>query len=185
MRTRRSRVATSLIATVCAVVTALGVATPTATASPGTPHQAATTSGNGLCLDLGSPEVKRALRVIGPPFRGSDATWVARKGPLSRSLDRTPNCPPLLWAVFDTSRGTVSSPVAVLLFRPGKFLGLATKPTGYTQVTGSTPVSVTVAYRWPRGTDANANPSGGPVSSIFVPIFDRVYRFGDLPPGVR
>ena len=56
--------------------------------------------------------------------------------------------------------------------------------TGHTRVSGFTPVSVTVTYRWPRAADANANPTGGPVSSTFVQVFDRVFRFGELPPGV-
>jgi len=183
MSRSRSRLAAAVVA-ISAAMFATTVVPSSASAAPTVSRPAASTSGHGLCLDLGSPEVKRALRVIGPPFGSPASKWVPRKGPRSRSLDRTSSCPPLMWAVFDTERGTVSSPAAVLLFRPGKFLGLTNRPTGYTDVSDFSPVSVTVTYRWPRRGDANADPSGGPVSSTFVPVFDRIYRIGALPPGL-
>ncbi|MYR07781.1 LppP/LprE family lipoprotein [Gordonia sp. SID5947] len=184
MSSRRSNVSRLVIAAAAAMFT-ISLAAPAASAAPAADgHPVAGTAGHGLCLDLSSSEVQRGLRAIGPPLGRSDLRWVPRNGPMVRSTDRTPNCPPLMWATFDTSGGTVSSPTAVLLFRPGKYLGVTNRPTGYTKVSEFTPFSVTVAYRWPQRNDANANPTGGPVSSFFFQVFDRVYRFGDLPPGV-
>ncbi|MCF3936994.1 LppP/LprE family lipoprotein [Gordonia tangerina] len=182
MSIRRTIIVAVLVA--AATLLTVTVATPVASATPSGGTPAAGTAGRGLCLDLTSSEVTRGLREIGPPLGRRDLRWVARSGSMARSTDRTPNCPPIMWATFDTSGGTASSPVAVLLFRPGKYLGVANRPTGYTRVTGFTPVSVTVTYRWPRPADANANPTGGPVSSVFFQVFDRVFRFGELPPGV-
>ncbi len=170
---RLSVAAATSVAALTAVIPATALAAPHPTP--------AGTSGGGACLSVSSSEVQRALRVIGPPLGRRDLHWILR----SKSTARTPNCPPLMWAAFDTSRGTVSSPTAVLLFRPGKFLGPTTRKTaGYVQVTGSTPFSVTVTYRWPKPQDANANPTGGPVSSTFVALGDSVFRFGELPPGI-
>lgn len=179
MSTRRLRFTSVPIAVVAAVFT-VGFTAPVASAAPPTSHPVVGTAGRGMCLDVNSSEVKRGLRAVGPPIRGANAQWVLR----SKSMDRTPNCPPLLWAAFDTSRGTASSPVVVLLFRPGKYLGATNRPTSYMTVTQSTPVSVTVKYRWLGPNDPNAAPSGGPVYSTFVQVFDRVLRFGELPPGV-
>lgn len=179
MSSRRRRITPLLISAVAAIFT-IGLAAPVASAAPPSGQPVAGTAGRGMCLDVNSSEVKRGLRAVGPPIRGADARWVLR----SKSMDRTPNCPPLLWAAFDTSRGTASSPVVVLLFRPGKYLGATNRPTSYMTVTDSTPVSVTVKYRWLGPNDPNAAPSGGPVYSTFVQVFDRVFRFGELPPGV-
>ncbi|MEE4025071.1 LppP/LprE family lipoprotein [Gordonia sp. PKS22-38] len=179
---RRSFLATFLLA--ATVLLTVALTAPAASAAPAGSTPAAGTEGRGLCLDLNSSEVKWGLREIGPPLGRSDLRWVARSGSMARSMDRTPNCPFLMWATFDTSGGTASSPVAVLLFRPGRYLGVANRPTGYTRVSGFTPFSVTVTYRWPQPGDANANPTDGPVSSFFFQVFDRVFRFGELPPGV-
>lgn len=182
MSNRGTHLASLLVA--AAAVLSIALPAPAASASPTYRQPVAGTAGHGWCLDLQSSEVQRGLRAIGPPLGRPDTRWAPRRGPMARSMERTPNCPPLMWAVFDTSRGTVSSPVAVLLFRPGKYLGVTNRPTGYTRVSGFTPVTVTVTYRWPRPADANASPSGGPVSSVFFSLSDQVYRFGELPPGV-
>ncbi|MCT1352570.1 MULTISPECIES: LppP/LprE family lipoprotein [Gordonia] len=179
----RLRAVHQLIVVAVALLT-ITLAAPAASAAPQRSQPVAGTAGHGLCLDLNSSEVKLGLRAVGPPFGQPGLRWVARRAPMARSLDRAPNCPSLMWATFDVAGGTVSSPAVVLLFRPGKYLGVTNRPTGHTRVSGFTPVSVTVTYRWPRAADANANPTGGPVSSTFVQVFDRVFRFGELPPGV-
>ena len=173
MSRRRARVLGFLAAS--AFLTSLAAA-PAAAAPPGA--QAAGTSVGGACLSVASSEVQRGLRQIGPPLGRNDLHWVLR----AKANDRTPWCPPLMWAAFDTSGGTGSSPVAVLLFRPGKYLGSAWKPTGFVSVTGSTPISVTITYKWLNPGDANANPTGGPVSSTYVGLWDSFFRFGELPP---
>lgn len=169
----------AVVALAASVAAAAGTVPAVAQAAP-TP--AAGTAGKGYCLDYSSSEVQRALRVVGPPPVGAPASWAPRM----RSPERTPNCPPLLWAVFETQGGTGASPSVVLLFRPGKFLRATTKPLAFQQVTATSPISVAVTYRWLRGDDANAAPSGGPVTSFFVgPLGDQIFRFGGLPPGVR
>ncbi|MFW0793405.1 LppP/LprE family lipoprotein [Gordonia sp. CPCC 205515] len=172
-----SRSRTALLSAIAAITFAVTLIAPAASAAPRTTPG---TAANGQCLSLTSSEVQRGLRSIGPPLGRRDLHWVPR----NRSTNRTPNCPPIMFAVFDTSGGTVSSPVAVLLFRPGKYLGAANKPTGYTTASAPTPFFVQVTYRWPLPTDPNAAPSGGPVTSYFVALGDTVLRFGQLPPGV-
>ena len=170
------RITSMLSALAASAILATAAAAP-AEAAPAGAHQAGT-SGGGACLSAASSEVQRGLRQIGPPLGRKDLHWVLS----SKSRDRTPWCPPLMWAQFETSGGTGSSPVAVLLFRPGKYLGSAWKPTGFVSVTGSTPISVTVTYRWTNPGDANAFPTGGPVSSTYVGLWDSFFRIGELPP---
>lgn len=181
MSHRRSR--WILAATAALTMLTSGLVAPGASAAPQPvpANPAVGTAGHGWCLDPASSEVQRGLRTVGPPLGRRDLHWVLR----DRTRARTPNCPSLMWAQFDTSRGTGSSPSAVLLFRPGKFLRTTNRPTAFTQVTGSSPFSVTVSYRWLQRNDPTANPTGGPASVLFVGFWDSVFQIGTFPPGVR
>lgn len=70
-------------------------------------------------------------------------------------------CADLSYAMAETPQGTVSSPMQLMLFHRGEYVGTGTQcALGYTTVIGGTDGSVDVRYRWPRGDDANANPTG-------------------------
>lgn len=87
---------------------------------------------------------------IAPPF--PDRAW---------SIWQTGNlCGQLGYAELATAGGTGSSPTQLLLYNEGEFLGTGIRCNALGQVTGSTPDSVTVQYRWPIGSDSNANMSG-------------------------
>ena len=70
-------------------------------------------------------------------------------------------CAALSYARLDTQLATASSPVQVMLFHQGSYIGTATECAhAFITVTGTTKDSVTIDYRWPRGDDPNATPSG-------------------------
>ncbi|MGC0362931.1 hypothetical protein ABH922_000915 [Rhodococcus sp. 27YEA15] len=90
-------------------------------------------------------------------------------------------CADLSYAVAETARGTGSSPQQVMFFHRGVYLGTATRCAfGFTSVVGSSDDSVTVQYRWPRGTESNAEASGR-ATATFGWNGDRVVMQNDLP----
>jgi hypothetical protein len=83
--------------------------------------------------------------------------------------------------VVDTEGGTGSSPVQVLLFHEGTYIGTATEcALPFTTVTGTSTDSVTIEYRWPRGDDPNATPSGL-ATVTYRWAGDAVQTDGELP----
>ena len=70
-------------------------------------------------------------------------------------------CAALSYARLDTQLATASSPVQLMLFHQGTYIGTATECAhAFTTVTGTSNDSVTIEYRWPRADDPNATPSG-------------------------
>lgn len=106
-----------------------------------------------VCLDLASTTVTDALASLPQYFDG--VPWVA--------TEIGDPCASFTWVRADTSGGTASSPVQVLFFADGDYLGTGTsEPYGFTFVDSQSADTITVGYRWPVGDDANANPTGGP-----------------------
>jgi hypothetical protein len=77
-------------------------------------------------------------------------------------------CAALSWSLVTLEGGTVSTPTAVLLFHSGSYLGTAT-PTAY----GFTPSvertaddAISVTYRFPQGSESNAEASGSTVATF-------------------
>ena len=93
------RITSMLSALAASAILATAAAAP-AVAAPAGAHQAGT-SGGGACLSAASSEVQRGLRQIGPPLGRKDLHWVLS----SKSSARTPWCPLLMWAQFETSGG--------------------------------------------------------------------------------
>ncbi|XGU20559.1 LppP/LprE family lipoprotein [Rhodococcus sp. 3Y1] len=90
-------------------------------------------------------------------------------------------CAELSYAIAETNGGTGSSPQHVMLFHRGEYQGTATACSfGFTSVIDSSSDSVTVQYKWPRGMDSNANPSGL-ATATFVWDGDGVVMQNDLP----
>ncbi|MDI9916725.1 LppP/LprE family lipoprotein [Rhodococcus sp. IEGM 1379] len=90
-------------------------------------------------------------------------------------------CADLSYAMAEAKGGTGSSPEHVMFFHRGKYLGTATSCAfGFTSVVDSTSDSATVQYRWPRGMDSNAHPSGL-ASATFVWDGEHVVMQNDLP----
>jgi hypothetical protein len=90
-------------------------------------------------------------------------------------------CADLSYAVVETKGGTGSSPEHVMFFHRGEYLGTATSCAfGFTTVVDGTSESATVQYRWPRGMDSNANPSGL-ATATFVWDGNEVVMQNDLP----
>ncbi|MCZ4076732.1 LppP/LprE family lipoprotein [Rhodococcus sp. H36-A4] len=106
-----------------------------------------------VCLDLASTTVTDALASLLQYFDG--VPWVA--------TEIGDPCGSFTWVRADTSGGTASSPVQVLFFADGDYLGTGTsEPYAFTFVDSQSVDTITVGYRWLVGDDANANPSGGP-----------------------
>lgn len=80
---------------------------------------------------------------------------------------------------------TASSPVAVLLFHDGSYLGTATKEQYpfVPQVTRESADAIRVEYRYPQGADSNADPSGRATATYtWNDDTGRVVMSGDVPP---
>ncbi|MDI9894713.1 LppP/LprE family lipoprotein [Rhodococcus sp. IEGM 1381] len=129
-----------------------------------------------ICLGLDSTRVVDAVASLPEYFPGEP--WIATKiGDL---------CAPFTWVRADTG-GTVSSPTHLLYFAGYNYdyLGTATlEPTAFTSVVGQTADTVTVEYRWPLVNDANADPTGGPVTIDYHWDGTQVTMIGTLPPEV-
>ncbi|MFW0793327.1 LppP/LprE family lipoprotein [Gordonia sp. CPCC 205515] len=117
------------------------------------------------------------MNQIPPPFAGSmpDNNWIF-EGETNYNT-----CYDLSYAAVETARGTASSPSQLLMFHLGKFVGPAIAcNAAFQTVTGSTPSSVNVTYRWPNPGDANANPTGQ-ASVVFEWNGSQVVMNGSLP----
>ena len=111
-------------------------------------------SGVECGVDTGAPAITAALGVLSerqPSPYGWTYLGDANYDP----------CADLSYAMAETPSGTVSSPMQLMLFHRGEYVGTGTQcALGYTTVVGGTDASVDVRYRWPRGNDVNANPTG-------------------------
>ncbi len=75
-------------------------------------------------------------------------------------------CADLSYAMAETPGATASSPMQLMLFHRGEYVGTGTWcPLPYTTVIGSSGDQVDVRYRWIRGDDTSAGPSGETTTS--------------------
>ncbi|WP_045200311.1 LppP/LprE family lipoprotein [Rhodococcus sp. B7740] len=127
------------------------------------------------CLDLASGPVTRAVDAL--PLVFADSPWVA-----TRMGDP---CASFTWVEALPYGATVSSPTHLLFFHDADYLGTATlEPYGFTSVAAQSADTITVNYRWPLANDANANPTGGPVTIDYRWDGTQVTMIGTLPPEV-
>jgi len=127
------------------------------------------------CLDVSSSSVTEAVNSL--PLVFADSPWVA-----TRMGDP---CASFTWVEALPSGATVSSPTHLLFFHNTEYLGTATlEPYGFTSVEAQSADTITVNYRWPLAGDANANPTGGPVTIDYRWDGTQVTMIGTLPPEV-
>lgn len=127
------------------------------------------------CLDVSSSSVTEAVNSL--PLVFADSPWVA-----TRMGDP---CASFTWVEALPSGATVSSPTHLLFFHNTEYLGTATlEPYGFTSVAAQSADTITVNYRWPLAGDANANPTGGPVTIDYRWDGTQVTMIGTLPPEV-
>lgn len=130
-------------------VTATAEPSPEQSAEPTSTTEQAPETTQAECSPASVPLATNAAS-IAQPF--PDRSW---------SVWQTGNlCGTLGYAELVTAGGTGSSPTQLLLYNEGRFLGTGIKCNALGQVTGSTPDSVSVQYRWPVGNDSNANMRG-------------------------
>ncbi|OZE86399.1 hypothetical protein CH305_03375 [Rhodococcus sp. 15-649-2-2] len=127
------------------------------------------------CLDVSSSSVTEAVNSL--PLVFADSPWVA-----TRMGDP---CASFTWVEALPYGATVSSPTHLLFFHDAEYLGTATlEPYGFTSVAAQSADTITVNYRWPLAGDANANPTGGPVTIEYQWDGTQVTMIGTLPPEV-
>ncbi|OZF40447.1 hypothetical protein CH294_03815 [Rhodococcus sp. 14-2483-1-1] len=127
------------------------------------------------CLDVSSSSVAEAVNSL--PLVFADSPWVA-----TRMGDP---CASFTWVEALPYGATVSSPTHLLFFHDAEYLGTATlEPYGFTSVAAQSADTITVNYRWPLAGDANANPTGGPVTIDYRWDGTQVTMIGTLPPEV-
>ncbi|WP_423922385.1 LppP/LprE family lipoprotein [Frigoribacterium sp. 2-23] len=94
-------------------------------------------------------------------------------------------CAPLSWSVVTLDGSTPSSPYAVLLFHDGTYLGTATKQQYAFSpvVTRASDTQLDVSYRYPQGSDSNADPTGrAEATYTWNTQTQRVDMTGQTPP---
>ena len=134
-----------------------------------------TSEAEPLCLDLTWGQVPQAVDSL--PLVFADSPWVA--------TDMGDPCASFTWVEALPYGATVSSPTHLLFFHDAEYLGTATsEPYGFTSVAAQSADTVTVNYRWPLANDANANPTGGPVTIDYRWDGTQVTMIGTLPPEV-
>ena len=119
-----------------------------------------------------------------PTFReGDDWQW---------DLDRADTttydpCAALSWVVLEIPRATVSSPVQIMLFHRGQYIGTTSSESiGFPpEVVRLDDAAIQVTYTWTRDGESNAEASGRSVS-IFTwdEQTQSVVHSGEWPPGV-
>lgn len=133
---------------------------PLASASPETASAEPTTE---KCATMTGAEAISTWGPQVPTFReGYDWQW---------NLDRAdPNtydpCAALSWVVLGLKGGMASSPVQIMLFHRGQYIGTtASKPIGFPpKVVRLDDAAIQVAYTWPRDGESNAEASGRSIS---------------------
>ena len=135
----------------------------------------AATGGTGCSTD-GAAAIEAAADRIAPPLSyRPDVPW--------RFDGRTNynTCNDLSYATLATEGGTGSSPWQLLLFHRGDFVGTGIKcNASFQSVTGASPRTVDVTYRYLKEGEASAAPSG--IARVsFVWNGDRVVMNGTLP----
>ncbi|WIE75153.1 LppP/LprE family lipoprotein [Curtobacterium sp. MCSS17_007] len=94
-------------------------------------------------------------------------------------------CAALSAVTVSVAEGTASSPVAILLFHDGTYVGTATEEQYpfVPEVTRTSADAIRVEYRYPQGTEGNADPSGRATATYtWDDTSERVGMSGDVPP---
>jgi hypothetical protein len=142
-----------------------GAATPTATRTvTATPTTAAETptptpTATPTCgPSSGAAAASQAIADLPLPTGLEDAKW----DPANSDYSGYDACAPLSWSVVNLDLATGSSPVAILLFHQGRYLGTATKEAyGFVpDVARTDPSTIVVTYHYPEPDESTADASG-------------------------
>ncbi|MGK2320471.1 LppP/LprE family lipoprotein [Gordonia rhizosphera] len=155
-------------------VTGPSIDTPAASSTPTVTTEE---SPAPTCSTDGSAAITAAAAQIPTPLpdSGPDAGWVFH-GETNYNT-----CFDLSYAALETAGGTGSSPSQLLMFHLGRFVGRAIAcNAAFQTVTGSSPTSVNVTYRYLNAGDPTANPTGR-ADVVFVWDASQVVMHGSLP----
>ena len=164
-----------------ATVTATQTVTPSASSSASSSGGAAPTATPSCGLSDGAAAAAGPIADLPLPAGLESARWDASAADTS-VYD---GCAALSAVTVSVADGTASSPVAILLFHDGTYLGTATKEQYpfVPQVTRESAGSIRVEYRYPQGADSNADPSGRATATYtWDDGSGRVEMSGDVPP---
>ena len=126
-------------------------------------------------MDPAAPEITDHVDEVPPPQQLGGQEW-----DYTGRSNYDP-CAALSYALVEVRGGTASSPVRVMLFHDGVYIGPETECAfAFTTVISATAESVTVEYRWPREGDPNAAPSGR-ATVTYRWTGETVQREGELP----
>ncbi|WP_144712736.1 LppP/LprE family lipoprotein [Curtobacterium pusillum] len=129
----------------------------------------------------GAAASARAIAELPLPVGLEDARWDTSTSDFA-GYDP---CAPLSWAVVSLDHATGSSPVAILLFHEGRYLGTATK-LAYSfvpDVTRTGPSSIAVTYHYAEPDESTADASGRTNATFtWDETTGRVDMTGDVPP---
>lgn len=155
--------------TVTATPTAASADTPTPTPTP--------TCGPSS----GAEAASQAIADLPLPSGLEDAKWDAANSDFS-GYDA---CAPLSWSIVNLDLATGSSPVAILLFHQGRYLGTATKEAyGFVpDVARTDPSTIVVTYHYAKPDESTADASGRTNATFtWNDTTGRVDMSGQTPP---
>ena len=153
---------------------------PPASASPETasaqPTETCATMTGAEAISTWGPQV--------PTFRSESYWQWDLNGADTTTYDA---CAALSWVVLEIPRATVSSPVQIMLFHRGQYIGTTSSESiGFPpEVVRLDDAAIQVTYTWTRDGESNAEASGRSVS-IFTwdEQTQSVVHSGEWPPGV-
>lgn len=166
-------------ATATRTVTATPSSSASATPVGGT---AATPSATPTCGPSdGAAAASGPIADLALPAGLESARWDASRADTSQY----DGCAALSAVTVSVADATASSPVAVLLFHDGTYLGTATKLQYpfVPDVSRPSDDAVRVVYHFPQGQDSNADPTGRATATYtWDAAAGRVVMTGDVPP---
>lgn len=174
---------TSSDPTVTRTVTASPTSSPTtAPATDAATDPAAVPTPTPTCGPTdGTAVASRAIADLPLPSGLQDSRW----DPATADLAGYDPCAALSWATVTLERATGSSPVAILLFHQGRYLGTATKEQyAFTpDVSRTDPSTIAVTYHYAKPDEPLAEASGRAEAAFtWSDSAGRVQMQGDTPP---
>jgi len=163
-----------------ATATRTVTATPTAVAESPTPTSTPTPT--PTCgPSSGAEAAAQPIADLPLPAGLEDAKWDAARADTSGYEA----CAPLSWVTVSLDLATGSSPVAILLFHDGRYLGTATKEQyGFVpDISRTDPSTIAVAYRYAKPDESTADASGRTDATFrWDDAAGRVVMTGQVPP---
>ena len=154
---------------------------PPASASPETSSAEPTTE---KCATMTGAEAVSTWGPQVPTFRSESYWQWDLDGADTTTYDA---CAALSWVVLGLKGGMASSPVQIMLFHRGQYIGVtASEPINYwPEVVRLDDAAIQVTYKWPRDGETTAGATGRSVS-IFTwdEQTQSVVHSGEWPPGV-